>query len=100
MQTLRDTVIQILNSTAPNYDAAREVIGQYLHLLQMFYSNTNWVELSGSIIYRPLGKKLSKFYLQRNTSILSSTFQLLRYPSNQRQLDLGFFLENSFLIRF
>lgn len=55
MQTLRDTVIQILNSTAPNYDAAREVIGQYLHLLQMFYSNTNWVELSGSIIYRPLG---------------------------------------------
>ncbi|XP_053372636.1 von Willebrand factor A domain-containing protein 7-like [Mercenaria mercenaria] len=55
MQTLRDTVIQILNNTAPNYDAAREVIGQYLHLLQMFYSNSNWIELSGSIIYRPLG---------------------------------------------
>lgn len=55
MQTLRDTAIQILNSSAPNYDAAREVIGQYLHLLQMFYSNTNWIELSGSIIYQPLG---------------------------------------------
>lgn len=56
MQTLRDTALQILNSSSPNYDAAREVIGQYLHLLQMFYSNTNWVELSGSIIYQPLGK--------------------------------------------
>ncbi|KAL4228607.1 Von Willebrand factor A [Mactra antiquata] len=55
MQNLRDTVIQILNNTAPNYDAAREVVGQYLHLLQMFYSNTNWVEMSGSVLYRPLG---------------------------------------------
>ncbi|KAL3836670.1 hypothetical protein ACJMK2_022092 [Sinanodonta woodiana] len=55
MQTLRDTLIQILNSTSPSYDAARELIGQYLHLLQMFYSNTNWVEMSGKQIYRPLG---------------------------------------------
>ncbi|KAK3607797.1 hypothetical protein CHS0354_031297 [Potamilus streckersoni] len=55
MQTLRDTLIQILNSSSPSYDAARELIGQYLHLLQMFYSNTNWVEMSGKQIYRPLG---------------------------------------------
>ena len=60
MQALRDKVISILNNTNPNYDAAREVVGQYLHLLQMFYSNTNWVELSTSggragSIYPPLG---------------------------------------------
>ena len=57
MQTLRDTAIQILNNTSPNYDAAREVVGQLLHLLQMFYSNTNWIEMSGGgVIYQPLGR--------------------------------------------
>ncbi|WAR05598.1 VWA7-like protein [Mya arenaria] len=60
MQTLRDTLLSILNNTNPNYDAARELVGQYLHLLQMFYSNTNWVEIatssgSSGIIYKPLG---------------------------------------------
>ena len=55
MQLLRETAIGILNSTSPNYDAAREVIGQYLHLLQMFYSNTNWVEMNADKIYEPLG---------------------------------------------
>ncbi|XP_052253774.1 von Willebrand factor A domain-containing protein 7-like isoform X2 [Dreissena polymorpha] len=58
MQTLRDTLLNTLNSSNPNFDAARELIGQYLHLLQMFYSNTNWVEMSGgqtAVIYQPLG---------------------------------------------
>lgn len=56
MQTLRDTAIQVLNNSVPNYDAAREVVGQFLHLLQMFYSNTNWIEMSrGGVIYQPLG---------------------------------------------
>lgn len=56
MQTLRDTAIQILNHSAPNFDAAREVVGQFLHLLQMFYSNTNWIEMTGGgVIHQPLG---------------------------------------------
>ena len=56
MQLLRESVIGILNSSSPNYDAAREVIGQYLHMLQMFYSNTNWVEMNGNKIHEQLGK--------------------------------------------
>ena len=55
MQLLRESAIGILNGTSPNYDAAREVIGQYLHMLQMFYSNTNWVEMSGNKIHETLG---------------------------------------------
>ncbi|XP_046570407.1 von Willebrand factor A domain-containing protein 7-like [Haliotis rubra] len=52
---LRDTAINILNKTKPNFDAAREVIGQFLHIVQMFYSNTNWPELKGSAVFEALG---------------------------------------------
>ena len=55
MQLLRESVFGILNSSSPNYDAAREIIGQYLHMLQMFYSNSNWVEMNGNKIHEPLG---------------------------------------------
>ena len=62
MQLLRESVIGILNSSSPNYDAAREVIGQYLHMLQMFYSNTNWVEMNGNKIHEPLGEYIYSFF--------------------------------------
>ena len=65
MQLLRETAIHILNGSSPSYDAAREVIGQYLHLLQMFYSNTNWVEMKGSVMYNPLGKGFDHLLLNQ-----------------------------------
>ena len=67
MQLLRESVIGILNSSSPNYDAAREVIGQYLHMLQMFYSNTNWVEMNGNKIHEQLGKAI--YHHHKNTPI-------------------------------
>ncbi|XP_046570408.1 von Willebrand factor A domain-containing protein 7-like [Haliotis rubra] len=53
--SLRATAIFILNQTMPDYRAARGLIGQFLHIVQMFYSNTNWPELSGSAVYDSLG---------------------------------------------
>ncbi|XP_071103949.1 von Willebrand factor A domain-containing protein 7-like [Haliotis cracherodii] len=54
---LRETAINVLNKTNPNLDAARELIGQFLHIVQMFYSNTNWPELSGKAAYESLGMR-------------------------------------------
>ncbi|XP_046570368.1 von Willebrand factor A domain-containing protein 7-like [Haliotis rubra] len=56
---LRETAINVLNKTKtnPNLDAARELIGQFLHIVQMFYSNTNWPELSGKAAYESLGMR-------------------------------------------
>ncbi|XP_071103193.1 von Willebrand factor A domain-containing protein 7-like [Haliotis cracherodii] len=53
--SLRGTVIFILNQTMPDYKAARDLIGQFLHIVQMFYSNTNWPELKGTAVYDSLG---------------------------------------------
>ncbi|XP_071103194.1 von Willebrand factor A domain-containing protein 7-like [Haliotis cracherodii] len=52
---LRETAINVLNKTNPNLDAARDLIGQFLHIVQMFYSNTNWLELNGTAVYESLG---------------------------------------------
>ena len=45
MLSIRSTIVASLNNAAPDYAGIRENIGRYLHLLQNFYSNTNWVEL-------------------------------------------------------
>ena len=45
MVRLRNNIISILNSSSPNYDTARTYTGQFLHMYQSFYSNTDWVEL-------------------------------------------------------
>ncbi|KAK3105201.1 hypothetical protein FSP39_019627 [Pinctada imbricata] len=55
MQSLRSQIIQELLLAEPDYVVVRERIGQYLHLLQMFYSNTNWIEVRGQEICRSLG---------------------------------------------
>ncbi|XP_022108814.1 von Willebrand factor A domain-containing protein 7-like [Acanthaster planci] len=39
-------LLQLGNEDAPNYDVARQFSGQFLHMAQSFYSNTNWVELN------------------------------------------------------
>lgn len=57
MIQLREDVMKVLQFANPNYDLTRELIGQYLHILQMFYSNTNWVEIKGATPYFSLGEK-------------------------------------------
>ncbi|XP_019616852.1 PREDICTED: von Willebrand factor A domain-containing protein 7-like [Branchiostoma belcheri] len=47
--TQRNSILEILSGTRPNFEAARAMIGVYLHILQDFYSNTNWVELEGGV---------------------------------------------------
>ncbi|XP_078665591.1 von Willebrand factor A domain-containing protein 7-like [Branchiostoma floridae x Branchiostoma belcheri] len=53
--TQRNSILEILSGTRPNFEAARAMIGVYLHILQDFYSNTNWVELEGGVPYEDLG---------------------------------------------
>ncbi|CAH1248692.1 VWA7 [Branchiostoma lanceolatum] len=53
--TQRNSILGVLSATPPNFEAARSMIGIYLHILQDFYSNTNWVELEGGVPYEDLG---------------------------------------------
>ncbi|XP_046576241.1 von Willebrand factor A domain-containing protein 7-like [Haliotis rubra] len=55
MISLRERAIEVLSQSSTNFDLARTLIGQYLHIMQMFYSNTNWIELSGGVMYHSLG---------------------------------------------
>ena len=56
MLSIRSTIVASLNNEAPDYVGIRENIGRYLHLLQDFYSNTNWVELYPDDLNTDLGR--------------------------------------------
>eukprot|EP00058_Branchiostoma_floridae_P002960 XP_002588448.1 hypothetical protein BRAFLDRAFT_63397 [Branchiostoma floridae] len=49
MITQRNSILGVLSAASPNFESARSMIGVYLHILQDFYSNTNWVELEGGV---------------------------------------------------
>ncbi|XP_035659236.1 von Willebrand factor A domain-containing protein 7-like [Branchiostoma floridae] len=55
MITQRNSILGVLSAASPNFESARSMIGVYLHILQDFYSNTNWVELEGGVPYEDLG---------------------------------------------
>ncbi|OWF51464.1 von Willebrand factor A domain-containing protein 7 [Mizuhopecten yessoensis] len=56
LNQLRDNLLQVLGAVSPSYERARELVGQYFHIIQSFYSNTNWVELQNNAdIYSDLG---------------------------------------------
>ncbi|XP_019616173.1 PREDICTED: von Willebrand factor A domain-containing protein 7-like isoform X2 [Branchiostoma belcheri] len=58
LRNIRSTIIGTLQKadlTDLDVSAARINTGSYLHTLQDFYSNTNWVENNGAVIYEDLG---------------------------------------------
>ncbi|XP_071103361.1 von Willebrand factor A domain-containing protein 7-like [Haliotis cracherodii] len=55
MMLLREASVNELYKPTPDYAVARDLIGQFLHIVQMFYSNTNWPEMNGSAAYDVLG---------------------------------------------
>ncbi|XP_077993188.1 von Willebrand factor A domain-containing protein 7-like [Glandiceps talaboti] len=55
LQDTRKAVIRQLKESGPDYAATRYLTGDYLHSLQDFYSNTNWVEMKGGTAYEDLG---------------------------------------------
>ncbi|XP_071153469.1 uncharacterized protein [Mytilus edulis] len=57
LQGIRTQLLSELNKPNPDYELSRQLIGQCLHLLQMFYSNTNWIEDNGSNKYPAVGMK-------------------------------------------
>ena len=65
MQSLRDNIVNQSQSTDPNWNTLRDLIGQYLFTLQEFYSNTNWVEMFGDRVCVELGqyRLVLNFYL-------------------------------------
>ncbi|XP_046365968.2 von Willebrand factor A domain-containing protein 7-like isoform X2 [Haliotis rufescens] len=64
MIQLREQIIQLFEEDNPNLDYAMELCGQFLHIMQMFYSNSNWVELSGAVPYYSLGLRGRPLYGQ------------------------------------
>ncbi|XP_078573213.1 von Willebrand factor A domain-containing protein 7-like [Branchiostoma floridae x Branchiostoma japonicum] len=56
LRNLRTTIINTLtNPSDSDVNSARGMMGSYLHTLQAFYSNTNWVEMHGVVVYQNLG---------------------------------------------
>ncbi|XP_076091880.1 von Willebrand factor A domain-containing protein 7-like [Mytilus galloprovincialis] len=55
LQGIRTQLLSELNKPNPDYELSRQLIGQCLHLLQMFYSNTNWIEDNGANKYTAVG---------------------------------------------
>nr|XP_022340887.1 von Willebrand factor A domain-containing protein 7-like [Crassostrea virginica] len=55
LQSLRDNIIHQSQSANPDWGFVRELTGQYLFTLQVFYSNTNWVEMFGDRVCQELG---------------------------------------------
>ncbi|XP_078664785.1 von Willebrand factor A domain-containing protein 7-like [Branchiostoma floridae x Branchiostoma belcheri] len=55
LMTQRNNILGVITTPTPNFEQARAMIGVYLHILQDFYSNTNWVELEGGVPYEDLG---------------------------------------------
>ncbi|XP_033098972.1 von Willebrand factor A domain-containing protein 7-like, partial [Anneissia japonica] len=45
IKNLRTSMNSVLNDTIPDYSVARMWIGRILHIMQMFYSNTDWLEM-------------------------------------------------------
>ncbi|XP_078337638.1 von Willebrand factor A domain-containing protein 7-like [Crassostrea virginica] len=55
LQSLRDQIIVLSLSPTPDWNNVRKLIGEYLFTVQMFYSNTNWVETFGNATCQELG---------------------------------------------
>ncbi|XP_052092523.1 von Willebrand factor A domain-containing protein 7-like [Mytilus californianus] len=55
LQGIRTQLLSELHKHNPNYELSRQLIGQFLHILQMFYSNTNWIEENGANKYPAVG---------------------------------------------
>ena len=58
MQDIRAKLLAELRKADPDYELSREYVGQFLHILQMFYSNTNWIESNGQNMLPAIGKIL------------------------------------------
>lgn len=55
LHLLRAKIIQLCRTRSTDWGPIRDMLGEYLFTLQDFYSNTNWVEMSGSKPYTELG---------------------------------------------
>lgn len=56
LQSLRDQIVVLSLSPNPDWNNVRKLIGEYLFTMQMFYSNTNWVETYGNVTCNELGE--------------------------------------------
>jgi hypothetical protein len=53
---IRGNLLKELKKSQPNYESARELIGQFFHIMQMFYSNTNFIDDIGQNMYPAIGR--------------------------------------------
>ncbi|XP_044307633.1 von Willebrand factor A domain-containing protein 7-like [Varanus komodoensis] len=54
LRALRDSMFSSLRKKEPDLEAARLSAGKAIHVLQKFYSNTNWVEMGETLPYKYL----------------------------------------------
>ena len=53
----------VLNILAEKHDCARKSLGKALHILQDFYSHSNWIEQGNTEVHKGLGDEKTKFRL-------------------------------------
>lgn len=94
LQSLRNEIIYQAKTANPNWDAMRDLIGQYLFTLQEFYSNTNWVDMFGNQICQELGISNKSLRLNVPSEMVPRTpgkngikSELMKLASNECYLD-------------
>ncbi|KAK3085862.1 hypothetical protein FSP39_009795 [Pinctada imbricata] len=55
LESIREQILTLANSPKYEQNEVRRLIGTYLFSMQMFYSNTNWVEMRGNVSSKELG---------------------------------------------
>ena len=57
IRSLRQNIKTLSNTTSDAIlEEIREKIGAAIYTIQEFYSNTNWIELNGPVVYKEFGK--------------------------------------------
>lgn len=64
-------------SPDPDWNNVRKLIGEYLFTMQMFYSNTNWVETYGNATCNELGELSQQYCRLVNFWKVSLSYELV-----------------------
>ncbi|XP_013381201.1 von Willebrand factor A domain-containing protein 7-like [Lingula anatina] len=57
LSAARELFKALVTAKKANFDVLRQLLGVLLHMVQDFYSNTNWIEMKGPVVYQDLGIK-------------------------------------------
>lgn len=104
LQSLRDQIVVLSLSPNPDWNNVRKLIGEYLFTMQMFYSNTNWVETYGNVTCNELGElsqqsTSEKIYCLMNCSLRHNIWNRWFHDCYDSLIELVFYVVAYFCLK-